>query len=122
MARVNAQFVEACVADRAGEAGLVLVHLVARDLEDLGVGVEETALAPSGADRVHHLKVGVPFSPLSIVFDCHFITLLGTQLEFLTLSRRCPIHATFSVIRGTSKNESGRRRDGPNDFTIVTQT
>ena len=68
MARVNAQFVEACVADRAGEAGLVLVHLVARDLEDLGVGVEETALAPSGADRVHHLKEGVAFFTM---VNCH---------------------------------------------------
>ena len=68
MARVNAQFVEARVADRAGEAGLVLVHLVARDLEDLGVGVEETALAPSGADRVHHLKEGVAFFTM---VNCH---------------------------------------------------
>ena len=56
MARINAELIEAGVADGAGEARLVLVHLVARDLEDPGVGVEEATFATSGVDAVHHLK------------------------------------------------------------------
>ena len=56
MARINAELIEAGVADGAGEARLVLVHLVACDLEDPGVGVEEATFATSGVDAVHHLK------------------------------------------------------------------
>ena len=54
-ASINAELIEARISDGAGEARLVLVHLVSGDLEDLGVGVEESTLATSGVDCVHHL-------------------------------------------------------------------
>ena len=56
MACVDAKLIEAGIADGAGEAGLVLVHLVASDLEDLGVRIEEATLATRGVYAVHHLK------------------------------------------------------------------
>ena len=56
VACINAKLVETGIPDGAGEARLVLVHLVARDLEDLGVRVEQATLATSRVNAVHHLK------------------------------------------------------------------
>ena len=56
VACINAKLVETGITDGAGEARLVLVHLVARDLEDLGVRVEKATLATGRVNAVHHLK------------------------------------------------------------------
>ena len=65
MACVDAKLIESGIADGAGEAGLVLVHLVAGDLEDLGVRVEEATLATRGVYAVHHLKMSLMMQKIS---------------------------------------------------------